>query len=362
MPKNLYVRNDVYWARFKIAGRSYRKSLHVRVEPAKRAEAKAVRALERLRSQIEDEVRHGIAPPLLWQEAVIAWNEVALRSIAENSHRRYLVSLNQCRLWLDGKQVRDINGACLRDLIKARRSQGVSNATIRRDLTAISAVLSIAQDEGWVEENHASTINRKRIPERRDPISLPTDESIAEMLAVLPPTIGEMCAFALETGMRQNEIVCLDWRCINGNRTIATLTKTKGSKLRAVPLSEKARMILQRQPRSQHSKLVFWREDGLPMDWVSSQFGAAARKVAQSKKDFVRFRFHDLRHLFAVRYLQDGGSIYALQGLLGHTSIKTTEIYLAYLTPDQQQGARLGAAQKGSQHQRFDNLTEDNHA
>lgn len=56
----------------------------------------------------------------------------------------------------------------------------------------------------------------------------------------------------------------------------------------------------------------------------------------------MRFRFHDLRHLFAVRYLQNGGSIYALQGIMGHTSVKTTEIYLAYLTPDQQLKSKMG--------------------
>ena len=56
----------------------------------------------------------------------------------------------------------------------------------------------------------------------------------------------------------------------------------------------------------------------------------------------MRFKFHDLRHLFAVRYLRDGGGIYALQGILGHTSVKTTEIYLAFLTPDQQHAAKLG--------------------
>jgi integrase len=45
---------------------------------------------------------------------------------------------------------------------------------------------------------------------------------------------------------------------------------------------------------------------------------------------------------FAVRYLQNGGSIYALQGIMGHTSVKTTEIYLAYLTPDQQLKSKMG--------------------
>ncbi len=98
------------------------------------------------------------------------------------------------------------------------------------------------------------------------------------------------------------------------------------------------------------------------MDWVSSQFGAtgrrlahksaqqaaqesaqkSAQKSAQCRHTFVRFRFHDLRHLFAVQYLQKGGSIYALQGIMGHTSVKTTEIYLAYLTPDQQLRSKMG--------------------
>lgn len=104
MPKNIYIRNGVYWGRLQIAGREYRKSLHVRVEPAKRAEAKAIQALERIRTEIEDEIRHAITPPKLWQEAVIAWHEQAHAGISENALKRYLVSLNQCRAWLDEKQ------------------------------------------------------------------------------------------------------------------------------------------------------------------------------------------------------------------------------------------------------------------
>jgi integrase/recombinase XerD len=254
------------------------------------------------------------------------------------------------RAWLDGKAIHQVDVACLRELIKARRGAGVSNATIRRDLTAISAVLSTAQDEGWIEDNPALMINRKRIPERRDPILLPTDSSIAVMLEELPPKVADICAFAIETGMRQDEIVQLDWNCIDLNRGVATIHKTKGSRLRAVPLSEKAMALLRRQPKSHLSQIVFHRSDGQTMDWVSSQFGATARRLvqrsaqksAQCGHPFVRFRFHDLRHLFAVRYLQKSGSIYALQGILGHTSVKTTEIYLAYLTPDQQHASKMG--------------------
>jgi hypothetical protein len=60
--KHLY-RNGVYWGRFQVAGREYRKSLHVRVEPARRAEAKAVQALERIRAQIEERSAMGLRRP-----------------------------------------------------------------------------------------------------------------------------------------------------------------------------------------------------------------------------------------------------------------------------------------------------------
>jgi integrase/recombinase XerD len=146
--------------------------------------------------------------------------------------------------------------------------------------------------------------------------------------------------------MSQDEIVLLAWNCIDTERRIATIHNTKGSKLRAVPLSDLALAILKRQPRTTYSKIVVWRGKGLTIDWVSSRFGAVARKLAQTSKGFVRFRFHDLRHLFAVQYLRNGGSIYARQGILGHASIQTTEMYLSHLTPQQQHEARLGEAQK----------------
>ena len=57
------------------------------------------------------------------------------------------------------------------------------------------------------------------------------------------------------------------------------------------------------------------------------------------------FTFHDLRHWYAVDYLRSGGSIYDLKWILGHTSIKTTERYLVYLSPDEHEQAKYGPAQ-----------------
>lgn len=75
----------------------------------------------------------------------------------------------------------------------------------------------------------------------------------------------------------------------------------------------------------------------------------AAARAAKAGVEYRRFRFHDLRHLFAVEYLREGrGGIYDLQRELGHTSVKTTEIYLDYLLPEEATAVRAGVAQKGA--------------
>jgi integrase len=52
--------------------------------------------------------------------------------------------------------------------------------------------------------------------------------------------------------------------------------------------------------------------------------------------DFRPFRVHDLRHAFAIRWLRAGGDIYHLSLHLGHTSLKTTEVYLGHLSAREQ--------------------------
>ena len=59
----------------------------------------------------------------------------------------------------------------------------------------------------------------------------------------------------------------LEWSCIDTKRRIATVHKTRGSTLQAVPLSDLAVAILKRQPRTTYSNIVFWRGKGLTIDW-----------------------------------------------------------------------------------------------
>jgi integrase/recombinase XerD len=90
--------------------------------------------------------------------------------------------------------------------------------------------------------------------------------------------------------------------------------------------------------------LLFWHSDGEDYKNFASQFAAIVARTAEWAKanfiDFRPFRFHDLRHYHAVTWLKDGRSIYDLQNRLGHNSIKTTEMYLRYLTPEEERVAK----------------------
>lgn len=83
--------------------------------------------------------------------------------------------------------------------------------------------------------------------------------------------------------------------------------------------------------------------------FTSDREGATARRFEDTRtraaaraahEGFKPFNLHHLRHEYAIRYLEDGGSIYDLQKELGHSSVKTTEIYLAFLSEDQAEAAK----------------------
>ncbi len=130
----------------------------------------------------------------------------------------------------------------------------------------------------------------------------------------------------------------------------------KGNKRRTVALSDAASAHISAQPRKLGSDLIFCREKGEAFAEAASDYVHFRRKLDGKREGFRRFRFHDLRHLFAVEALRGGMSIYDLSQHLGHTSVKTTEICLAFVTPAEAQQAKAGTAQISAQPRRFAEL------
>ncbi len=122
----------------------------------------------------------------------------------------------------------------------------------------------------------------------------------------------------LETGLRVSEFANLKEDNVSWQRSCITLIG-KGNKRRVVPMSSLVRFYLtQLFSRSSRVKLAV------------RTIQKYVKNVAERSRITKVVSPHVLRHTFAVTYLHRGGNLRALQGILGHSSIVTTDIYLNY--------------------------------
>jgi integrase/recombinase XerD len=322
---NLYRRNGTWYARIQVRGRDIRRSLRT----ASRAEA--IKRLKVILDQADHIRFHGESRHT-WKEAVVEWAKEADKTISPNTRKRYLVSLGQVRGIMDGLYVDEV---ATRTISRIARRSGTSNATRKRDITAVSVVLRWSVAHGWRDDNPARTFDLSIIRERRDPIVLPSAGDIDRVVATAPGNFARLIRFAQYTGMRQEEVASLRWSQIRGDSV--QIIDTKNRKPRAVPLDHHAAGTLTGTPRHISAPYVFWHGAGERYRNVSSRFRLFVKRSGAQP-----FRFHDLRHLYAVEYLRWGGSIYTLSQILGHSSVKVTEIYLRYVTPEEAERAKAG--------------------
>jgi integrase len=335
MARNLYRRGAIWWGRVQVAGTEHRRSLRTRDR------AEAAQRLRAWNAELERAAHFGIVRHS-WQEAVTRYvNEIMPEAVKASTAGRYLSSLRMVDPILGGLHLDQIDR---RTISRIAGRKGPTNATRRRDLTAVSQVLRAACGWEWLDHNAALDFDRSIIRERRDPVRLPTDEEIDALITACPnATLRALVRTLLGTGMRLEEAASLERRQIDFARKAITLERTKTGTARTVPMSAQVVDTLKALPVRIGCPRVFWHGEGERYRQLSSRLAAIGKRAG------VQFRRHDLRHRFAVDYLRRGGSIYDLQQILGHSSIKTTEIYLAFLTPAEQRVAkRLGANDDGT--------------
>lgn len=280
-----------------------------------------------------------------WMEAVVAWGAYIPHQVGSaRTVKRYADSLSIAGRLFCAMAIAEIDKDAINRFVAARRGQGVTNATIRRDLQAISSLFDFAEDEGWREGNPALD-KMRRLKEHRDPITLPDEADYAFVLSRLAPGHADMLRAARATGMRQAELAMAEWKSLNPANA-SLLLRGKGNKQRTISLSPEALAIFQRQPVAIKCPRIF-HHGGKPITqaaFIFSRARRAAQKAAQDqKRPFRGFRFHDMRHLYAVEFLRAGGSIYVLKEHLRHSSVKTTEMYLEFLTPEEAAAAKRGS-------------------
>ena len=130
---------------------------------------------------------------------------------------------------------------------------------------------------------------------------------------------------ALTTGMRASEIFGLRWPDVMYDEgLLAVRAKLKGGKMRYVPLLPEVAGELRHYPAVISDDRIFPPRRGAE---------GKRRRLEASFEDLLKrakisdFRFHDLRHTFASRYMMNGGDLYELAKILGHLNIRMTERY-----------------------------------
>jgi integrase/recombinase XerD len=330
--KNLFKRGKVWWLEVTIKDKKIRESLGT----------DEVSAARKLRDKRVDELQVTGGERYAWDDVVKNWFSgfVKKKSKSQETAVRYYVSLKQVQPFLSKYNIDKIDGRIILKMIEVRKAKGVSEATIRRDLTAVSAVLKYAEDHNLREGNPAIA-KRRLLDESRDPIVLPTQSEIDDVLACCPPRFAALVKAARHTGCRQAELTLATWDGFNAQRRTLTVIG-KGTKRRTVSLNDAAFKLICNQPRVEGSDYIFCREDGVVFTQAASDFTHFRRSANVGRKKIIRFRFHDLRHLYAVESLHSGMSLYVLQKQLGHTTIRVTEMYLEHLSPEEQEHARRG--------------------
>ena len=233
------------------------------------------------------------------------------------------------------------------DFVEARHEEERSPSTIRNDITACSQVLAYAVGKGWICFNPARILDRRfwigsadAEMERIDP---PNDKQVAALIAEVSawrPDMAMLITWLRETRMRLKEALLIEAEDIHPDGRTATLTRgVKRGKARTIMLG-RAAALLDGLPK--RGRLFA----GLHTDSavVSTRYGqwrrqrqaredAAAAVAGRAAEALEKFRLHDERHAYAIASLiDDPNCIYRLKEQLGHSSDKTTESYVRFLS------------------------------
>jgi len=342
-PAGCYWRGNTIWGRTFINGAELRWSLQT--DNPKIAAQRRKAGKERAIADGHGDATRDVV------EVIEAWSHWIGKQVSLKTVKRYACSLDQLALFLDGKQLSEIDSRLIGEIVRVRSLAGVTNATIKRDLVAVSSVINFSIDQGWRDDNPVLP-RMRRIKERRDPIVLPQRAHIDLVIDRCPGMIADIVRIAMATGAREDELLKARRDSVDHERRQITIIG-KRNKRRVIELDPfGAYVLLSGLPAYAGKPLLFWHSDGESYKNFASQFAAIVARTATwaatHDVEFRPFRFHDLRHWHAVQWLKDGRSIYDLQRRLGHTSVKTTEMYCEYLTSEEERIVKQTGTKTGT--------------
>ena len=213
-----------------------------------------------------------------------------------------------------------------------KRKKTVGPSTINRELAFLSAAFNKAiKVWKWCKDNPVSQIPREKEKKR---VKYFSDEEFSEIYNNLVDWVKPMVILAKNTGLRVANIVNLTWSQVDLKlkKIVIQAEEMKNFENLGIPLNAEATRILKDQFKSRklHSSHVFCNKKDEPYSrWGLSHAFKRACKIAGHPE----YRFHDLRHDFCSKLVQQGVDLYSVKELAGHKDITTTQRY-SHLSPD----------------------------
>ena len=284
---------------------------------------------------------HTSSTPVLiadsWRSVLTDFDQdLRRRAVAEKTRRAYGIDAGQFATWASSADVEppNVNVRLLRRYAASLSEHGHAPSTVARKIAALRGLFRTQVELGARSENPADLLSSPKQPQR-----LPRVLRAAEVAALLdripattPLELRDRALFELAyaSGLRAEELVSLDLASVDFDSE-AVRVEGKGQKTRIVPVGEHALRALERylsrarpalalEAGAAGSGALFLSKSGRRLRTWARQAVAHAPALADAHP-------HALRHSFATHLLEGGADLRAIQELLGHATISTTQVY-----------------------------------
>jgi len=220
----------------------------------------------------------------------------------------------------------------------------LSPATVQGYVRTIKAFFSWLEREEYLATNPLRQLPAPRIPVKV--INTFTPEDIAALMEVARRSDGPpfrnlaLLLLPLDTGLRVSELVGIEMPHVDLAGGWIKITHAKGSRERLVPIGSVVQRLLSRyihsgrpRPLSGRADYLFLNSWGTPLtkNGVQQMVRRWGRRAGLTH---VRCSPHTFRHTFAKNYLVNGGDVFTLQRILGHTTLACVRLYVNMFAAD----------------------------
>ena len=264
-----------------------------------------------------------------------------VKQASENTVQSYRRDLMQMITYLEEKEIREaakVTKTSLHGYILHMEEQGKAATTISRMMAAMKAFFNYECMQACIRRNPAESLHAPKV-EKKAPVILSVDQVsalLAQPSGQTPKEIRDKAMLALlyATGIRVSELIGIQMEDINMN--IGFLVCRDGERERTIPFGRSAKAVLEEY--LEHARNELLRGKGSDYFFVNCTGGAMSRQgfwkiikyygeKAGIEEDITP---HTLRHSFAAHLIARGADMRAVQTILGHSDMATTQMYAAY--------------------------------